>query len=116
MKNCLYHNPHCSKSRETLALLQEQKIDFETVLYLEQPPTVTELAEVVRLLGVDPVSLIRTKETRFKELGLTAQDQRSAQEWLTLLQQNPILLERPIFVYNGKATVGRPPEAVLRIL
>lgn len=116
MKNRLYHNPRCSKSRETLALLQERQIDFETVLYLEHPPSVAALTEVVRLLGVEPLAIMRTKEGVFKELGLSHQDQRSAKEWLTLIHQHPILLERPILVYQGKAAVGRPPEAVLAIL
>lgn len=116
MQNRLYHNPRCSKSRQTLALLQEKGLDFEIVEYLKDPPSLAELKEIAQLLGKTPLEFMRVKEARFKELGLSPKDQRSDAEWLQLMAENPILIERPIWVYNGKAALGRPPEQVLELL
>lgn len=112
----LYHNPRCSKSRQTLALLQEKGLDFEIVEYLKTPPSVAELAALQKMLGKAPLEWMRVKEDRFKELGLSKTDQRSDAEWLKLMHENPVLIERPIFVYQGKAALGRPPEQVLELL
>lgn len=112
----LYHNPRCSKSRATLALLQDQGHQPEIVLYLDQAPSVEELAAICQALGKHPLEILRSGEARFKELGLSKADQRSEAEWLQLMHQNPILIERPILVQGERAAVGRPPEAVLDIL
>lgn len=112
----IYHNPRCSKSRETLALLQARGHQPEVVEYLKTPPSVEELDQICQMLGSDPTALIRSKEAQFKELGLSLKDQRSRQEWLELLVDNPALLERPIVVKDGKAALGRPPENVLALL
>lgn len=112
----LYHNPRCSKSRQTLALLEENGHQPQVVEYLKTPPTTGELTEILSLLGKSPLELIRTKEDLFKELGLSKSDKRPDEEWVQFMVNNPKLIERPIFVHDGKAAVGRPPENVLEIL
>ena len=114
--NVIYHNPRCSKSRGALKLLQDRDVEVEVVEYLRTPPSAKELGEICRLLGVAPTEITRTREARFKELGLSAEDARPDAEWLRLLAKNPVLIERPIVVVNGRAVVGRPPEKVLRII
>lgn len=116
MTNRIYHNPRCSKSRGALQLLTEHSVDFTTIEYLENPPTVEELDGFCTMLGVEPLALIRTKEVRFKELGLSKKDDRSRTEWLTLMAENPILIERPIVIVDGNAVIGRPPENILTLL
>ena len=110
----IYHNPRCSKSRQTKALLGERELDV--VEYLKDPPSVEELDRLSKALGVEPLEITRTKEPTFRELGLSESDERSRSEWLQLLHENPILIERPIVVHGGKVAIGRPPENVLRIL
>lgn len=112
----IYHNPRCSKSRATLALLEGEGVVPTVRAYLEEPPTVAELGEICRRLGYEPTALLRTGEARFKELGLSVEDARSDAEWLELMVENPILIERPIVVNGEKAAIGRPPENVLQIL
>jgi arsenate reductase len=115
-KVTIYHNPRCSKSRQTLALLAEQGLEVEVVEYLKTPPTAAELERFCRRMGKQPLELIRRQEPRFKELGLSADDSRSSAEWLRLMADNPILIERPIVVHGARVELGRPPEKVLRIL
>lgn len=112
----IYHNPRCSKSRETLKLLQEKGHEPEQVQYLKTPPSVDRLDELCTQLGREPLELIRVREKRFSELGLDKKDQRSRREWLELMHDNPVLIERPIVVNGNRAAVGRPPESVLEIL
>lgn len=112
----MYHNPRCSKSRETLALLRERGVDVEVVEYLQNPPTVETLDGLCRLMNVEPQALLRAKEPRAAELGLTREDKRSRREWLKILVENPVLIERPIVVSGARAALGRPPENVLTIL
>ena len=112
----LYHNPRCSKSRETLSLLQSHQIEPEIREYLKQAPAVAELQEILDKSGKTALEIMRPKEARFKELGLSTKDQRSQAEWLQLIHQNPILLERPILVTDSGAALGRPPENVLALL
>lgn len=112
----LYHNPRCSKSRETLALLKDKGLEFEVFEYLNTPPTAAELESVAQKLGKQPLEFMRIGEARFKELGLSKNDERPVAEWLQLMSENPILIERPILVGDQKAAIGRPPEAVLDIL
>jgi len=112
----IYHNPRCSKSRETLALLTERGQKPEVIEYLKTPPNTEELDQICQMLNLEPTALIRSKEDQFKALGLSLKDQRSRQEWLELLVDNPALLERPIVVKDGKAALGRPPENVLALL
>ncbi len=116
MSVVIYHNPRCSKSRETLALLEENKITPEVVKYLEQPLTVELLKTLFAQLGLPQVrDMMRTKESLYKELNL-ADDSVSDDQLFSAMVENPKLIERPIVVANGKARLGRPPEQVLEIL
>lgn len=112
----IYHNPRCSKSRETLALLKENGVEPEVVLYLETPPDVATVQKLLKMLGMSSArELMRSKEDLYKELKLTDSALTEAQ-LVQALVDNPKLLERPIVVSHGKARIGRPPEQVLEIL
>ncbi|HAD32222.1 MULTISPECIES: arsenate reductase (glutaredoxin) [unclassified Methylophaga] len=111
----IYHNPRCSKSRETLLLLENQQQDIEIVEYLKTPPTAEELSDILQQLDMQPRQLLRTKETLYKELQLDNKD-LSDQELIRAMCDNPKLIERPIVIKNNQAIIGRPPEAVLNIL
>jgi arsenate reductase len=111
----IYHNSRCSKSRGTLELLQGRGIEPEVVNYLDTPPSVAELKSLLRLLGMTPRQLLRTGEPEYADLGLadpTVGDETILQAMTT----HPKLIERPIVVADGRAAIGRPPEAVLAIL
>ncbi|MCU4676966.1 arsenate reductase (glutaredoxin) [Catenovulum sp. 2E275] len=111
----IYHNPRCSKSRETLALLQEHGIEPEVILYLDTPPSIEALAELATKLNVESVhDFIRDKEAIYKELDLD--DLMSDEELLPLMNEYPKLIERPIVVKGDKAVIGRPPENVLSLI
>lgn len=112
----IYHNPRCSKSREALRLLQAENLDIKEVLYLQTPPTIEELDELCRLVSLEPQQLIRTKESLFKTLSLSLDDDRTRQEWLKIIVTHPQLLERPLVKINEKAVVARPPERVNALL
>jgi arsenate reductase len=111
-KVTIYHNPRCTKSRQTLALLQEKGVEPEVVEYLNEPPDAATLASLVKKLGIEPARLIRKKE--YRELGLPETD--DADELLALMAANPKIIERPIVVVGQQARLGRPPENVLEIL
>jgi arsenate reductase len=111
----IYHNSRCSKSRGTLALLQARGIEPEIVNYLDTPPSVEELRALLRLLGMTPRQLLRTGEANYEELGL-ADPALGDEALLEAMAAHPKLIERPIVVADGKAAIGRPPEAVLAIL
>jgi arsenate reductase (glutaredoxin) len=114
--NILYHNPRCSKSRQTLALLEEHNASFEVVEYLNETPSPQTLQDIVNKLGFSSVhQLIRTKEVLYKELNVVSCKDGS-KGLLELLSKNPKLIERPIFVTAKKAAIGRPPESVLALL
>ena len=116
MKVTIWHNPRCSKSRETLALLKEKGILPDIVEYLVNPPSRAELADIVKKLGISPKELIRFKEPVASELGIRSSDNRPDSEWLALLVGNPVLIERPVVIASGKAVIGRPPENVLKLI
>lgn len=107
----MFHNPRCSKSRETLSLLEAQGVQPTIVRYLETPPSAEELDRVLTQLGMEPQELMRTKEDRYAELGLAGKELSRA-EAIRVLVENPILIERPIVVRGGKAVIGRPPERI----
>ena len=111
----IYHNPRCGKSRQTLQLLKEQGIEPEVIEYLKTPPSVQELDDILQKLGMEPRELMRKNEAEYKanDLDDAALDRQAL---ITAMVNNPILIERPIVIANGKAAVGRPPEAVLAIL
>ncbi|MEI7310100.1 arsenate reductase (glutaredoxin) [Pectobacterium carotovorum] len=112
----IYHNPRCSKSRETLALLQEHNITPDVVLYLDTPPDAATLAQLIKQLGFTSArELMRTKEEIYQQLGLSDAGLTEAQ-LIQAMIDNPKLIERPIVVAQGQARIGRPPEQVLEIL
>ncbi len=115
-KATIYHNSRCSKSRATLQILNDNNIDVQEIYYLETPPTEEELDKIVTMLNIEAISLIRTGEKTFKELGLSKKDNKTNQKWITIMVNNPILIERPIVIANNKAVIGRPPEKVLEII
>jgi arsenate reductase len=112
----IYHNPRCSKSRETLQLLRDAGIEPRVVEYLKTPPTAAELDAICRKLDIEPQALVRYKEPDAQALGLARDDSRSRKEWLALIAAHPILMERPIVVAGNAARIGRPPEAVRELL
>lgn len=111
----IYHNPRCSKSRQTLALLEEKGITPKIVKYLETPPSAAELKRVLKKLGLKPRDILRTGEARYAELGLQDTDLKD-DALIAAMVANPILIERPIVVSGNHAAIGRPPEAVLKIV
>ncbi|MGU9956505.1 MAG: arsenate reductase (glutaredoxin) [Arenicellales bacterium WSBS_2016_MAG_OTU3] len=115
MRTTIYHNPRCSKSRQTLALLEERNIETDVVEYLKTPLGVDELAAVRNLLKIPTREMMRTNETPYKELGLSNKSLSDVQ-LIQAIVENPILLQRPIVVTAEKAAIGRPPENVLSIL
>ena len=115
MSVTLYHNPRCSKSRQTLALLEEQQHDILVVKYLETPPSAAEIKTVLDLLQLKPRELMRKGETQYKTLNLADQSLDDSR-LIAAMAEHPILIERPIVIANGRARIGRPPEAVLEIL
>lgn len=111
----IYHNPRCSKSRQTLALLQEQGVEPEVVLYLDNPPSKGALKGLVERLGFASArDMMRLNEAPYTELSL--KDVTAEDALIDAIAENPILLERPIVVNGKKAAIGRPPENVLDIL
>ena len=115
MSVTIYHNPRCSKSRQTLALLQERGLTPLVVEYLKTPPDAATLRDLVRKLGLAPRDLLRRTEAPYKDLGL-ADPGKSDGDLISAMVAHPILIERPIVVRGGKAALGRPPEQVLEIL
>jgi arsenate reductase len=115
MSVTIYHNPRCSKSRETLKLIEARGIEPNIVEYLKAPPSSAELKAILKKLGLKPQDIIRKGEPLYAELGL--KDRKLDDDALiALLVKHPILIERPIVVAGGKAALGRPPESVLKIL
>lgn len=111
----IYHNPRCSKSRQTLALLEENNVNVTVFKYLESPMTADNIQQILSQLALSPRDIMRTKEAEYKEQGL--QDgAKSDTALINAIIQTPKLLERPIVIANGKAAIGRPPENVLAIL
>lgn len=109
----LLHNPRCSKSRQTLALLQEKGIEFTERRYLEDPLDAAELTELGERLGRPAREWVRRKESAFEEAGLGAND--SDARLIAAMAEHPVLMERPIVVTGERARVGRPPEDVLEL-
>ncbi len=115
MSVTIYHNPRCSKSRQTLALLEEHGIEPDVILYLETPPTAATLDTLLKSLGMEPRALMRKGEEAYKTLNL-ADSARTRQELIEAMVAHPILIERPIVTHGDRAALGRPPEQVLQIL
>ena len=111
----IYHNPRCSKSRQTLQLLQDHAVEPQIVEYLKTPPSAAELRKVLQMLGIGPRELMRKKEPEYKQSGADNPELSDAQ-LIDLMIAHPKLIERPIVINDGKAALGRPPEQVLDIL
>lgn len=115
MQVTIYHNPRCSKSRQTLALLEERGIEPQVVKYLETPPDVATLRTLLDQLALPARELLRTGEDAYRELGL-ADESLAEDDLLNAMQEHPELIQRPIVVVGNRARIGRPPEQVLEIL
>lgn len=109
----IYHNPRCSKSRETLQLLRDRGIEPQVIEYLASPPSEPELPRLLQLLGLTPGELVRRKEAVFRQAGL---DHATDDAILRAMTEHPELIERPIVVAGARAALGRPPENILNIL
>ena len=110
----IYHNPRCSKSREGLAILENEKVNFQVIKYMDQLLSIEELKEIVRLLKIQPLELVRINESiwkeNFKNLELSDVDIIAA------MAKHPQLIERPIVINGTKAVIGRPPQRILEVL
>ncbi|HLV63176.1 arsenate reductase (glutaredoxin) [Galbibacter sp.] len=110
----IYHNPRCQKSREGLQLLESTGKEIKIIKYLEDTPTISELTQIIKTLGISPIELVRTKEEiwkkKYKDLAL------SDQEIIAAMVENPRLIERPIVIHDNKAVIGRPLKNIEAIL
>jgi arsenate reductase len=111
----IYHNPRCSKSRQTLAIMNEKDLDIKIVEYLSNPPSGNELEIISKKLAMKPMEFIRKKESEFTKLGLKSYKGTDS-ELCNIMSKNPKLIERPIVVRGHNAIIGRPPENVLELL
>jgi len=111
----ILHNPDCSKSCAALKLLEDRHLELAVIDYMEDPPDVETLREILKLLDLEPRQLMRQQESIYWSLGLDDPDLTPA-ELIGAMARNPSLIERPIVLSNGKAAIGRPPEAVLQVL
>ena len=109
----IYHNPNCTKSRQTLEIIKNKGIEPEVVNYLEVYLEENEILGLCEALSLSPIDIIRKKEALFKELGL---ETASEKELISAIKEHPVLLERPIVVSEGRAVIGRPPENVFELL
>ncbi len=114
MKAKIYHNPRCSKSRATLALLEQRGIEADIVEYLRDPPTAAEIEALLARLDLPASALVRRGEAAFRESGLTLDS--PPQDLIALMAREPVVIERPIVVVGEKARIGRPPEQVLELI
>ena len=111
----IYHNPRCSKSRQTLELIKANGIEPEIVLYLENPPSKSRLSELVDFMQIKPRDLLRKGEDEYKTHNLQDMSLDDS-EIIKVMSENPKLIERPIVVSNNQAIIGRPPENVLKLI
>lgn len=109
-----YHNPSCSKSRQAKKILDEQGAEYETVLYLKDPPSLSELKKIAKALDEEPQVMLRAKEAR--EAGWGPKPDHSTTDLLTFIAENPKVLQRPILLKGDRAVVGRPPERVQELI
>jgi arsenate reductase len=112
----IFHNPACSKSRGTLAILEERSVEATVVRYLDTPPDRATLARILDAIGGDPAALVRTGDARFAEAGFTKADVTTRDGVLAVLLAEPRLMERPVVLVGDRGVIGRPPERVLDLL
>ncbi|MCL4156424.1 UNVERIFIED_CONTAM: hypothetical protein GTU68_011640 [Idotea baltica] len=115
METIIYHNPRCSKSRQTLQLLTDNGLKPTIIEYLQTPPTHQQLDSILRGLEIEPSSLIRKGESEYAELNLASKSM-SRDQLIDVMIQHPKLIERPIVINGDKVAIGRPPESILAIL
>ena len=115
MKPQIYHNPRCSKSRQTLQLLEDNNVDPDIVEYLQSPPDAETLETILTQLGIEPRQLMRTNEAEYKELGLDNPELTRA-SLIDAMVKTPKLIERPIVITDKGIAIGRPPENILKVL
>jgi len=115
MNVTMYHNPRCSKSRQTLELLRSKGIEPEIIEYLKTPPDADTLDKILAMLDMEPRDLMRKKENAYQEENLD-DESLGRDDLIAAMMKHPILIERPVVIHNGKAAIGRPPESVLDIL
>jgi len=115
MKFIIYHNPNCSKSRKTLEILKSKGSEIKIVEYLKKPPNKSELEEILMKLDIVPKDLIRFKDQEARELGIFYENKFSLNDCVSILAENPKLIERPIVISDKGAVLGRPPENVLSL-
>ena len=116
MTYTIYHNPKCSKCRSTLEILNNNGVEPTIVEYLKNPPSKEELKGIINKLNIHPSGLFRFKEDKAKELGISVNDDFSLEKWMTIMIENPVLIERPIVISERGAVIGRPPENVLALI
>ncbi len=114
MNTIIWHNPRCSKSRQTLEILNEKGVSAEVVKYLETNPSADEIRAVLKKLGISARELMRTKEDIYKALNL--KDEENETKLIEAMASHPKLIERPIVIVGDKAVLGRPPEKVLELI
>jgi len=111
----IYHNPRCSKSRQTLEILDQHDLETEIVLYLDNPPSAEEIASILNKLELSPRDILRKGEDAYKELNLK-NDKLTNKDLINFMVENPKLIERPIVIRGDKAVIGRPPKNVLSLV
>jgi len=111
----IFHNPRCSKCRQTMDILHDKGLNTSVIEYLKTPPDITELTEILQMLGIEPRDLMRKHEAPYKDNDLD-NPELSREQLIKTMVANPILIERPIVIKGNKAIIGRPPEKVLEIL
>lgn len=113
-KYTIWHNPKCSKSRQTYELLKEKEVEIEERIYIENAPSIEELKMLVQSLNVSPSEIVRKKDDFYKELNID-ESSMTDEKWIELLHKNSRLIERPIVIHEGKAVIGRPPENIEKL-
>ena len=111
----IFHNPRCSKSRKTLEIIEINDVEVKVILYLQDPPSVSELNSLLEKLGMKPSDLVRKGESIIKELGIDLSNIPN-DDLISIMVEHPILIERPIVFNESSAIIGRPPENVEELL